>query len=231
MSHDQTQSDCEYDRLYEDRPTTSDGRADRYILLARKGWANTRAGDDCFESGDGEEVLALLFDKIRREHEIRALLVNGDTWLSNRFRREERESRERVSELSYPPGHPWYYVLGGKPLKPREIFNRVRDGNYRGYMMAQIEQAHLRQEPRRSILLRDFKERSRRELFNDLGGYRRSVRELSVYRKSLQSATAERFCHETHQSICLKFNHLVNDIAHLILANDLLNQSNQLDLL
>ncbi len=146
MSHDQTQSDREYDRLYKDRPTTSEGRAERYILLAQKGWANIRAGDDCFESGDGEEVLALLFERIRREHEIYALLVDEDTWLSNRFRREERESRKQVSELSYPPGHPWFYVLGGKPFKAREIFNRVRAGDYRGYMMPQIEQAHLRLE-------------------------------------------------------------------------------------
>ncbi len=95
MSHDQTQSERDYDRLYEDRPTTTEGRAERYILLTRRGWANSRAGDDCFESGDGEEVLERLFEKIRRDPEIRALIVGGQTWLSNRFLREERETLEQ----------------------------------------------------------------------------------------------------------------------------------------
>ena len=230
MSHDQTDEEHEYNRLYAERPTTTEIRAERYILLARKGWADSRAGDNCFEAGDGEAVLALLFEKIRSDTDIRTLLVDDKTWLSNSFRRAEREERERLSPSTYSPGHPWYYVLGGRPLRPREILDHIRAGDYRGYLADEIEKVNNRPEPRRSALLREFKAKAKRELFTDLSRYRRTVWVLREHRKSSLPPDGYPICHEIHQSVCLKFNHLVNGFANLIQIEDFLNKSEQLTL-
>lgn len=58
-------SDAEYDRLYLDRPRTRKGRAWLAGYLIRNGRACTRAYDNCFEEGDGGEVLALLIREVR----------------------------------------------------------------------------------------------------------------------------------------------------------------------
>ncbi len=73
--------EIEYGRLYDTRPTNSEDRMKRAILLIRKGWCNTRAYDDCFEMGDGGFVLALFMDHIRTvAPELRAMMIAQDAW-------------------------------------------------------------------------------------------------------------------------------------------------------
>ena len=38
----------------------------------------------------------------------------------------------------YNFGHPWYYVLGGEILSPKQIRADVSAGNYQGYMAEEI---------------------------------------------------------------------------------------------
>ena len=79
----------EYERLYANRPATTRGRVNRAILLIRRGWANMRAYDDCFEMGDGGAVLSGLMRPIRyREPDLREAMkaqrvwsVDYDAWL------------------------------------------------------------------------------------------------------------------------------------------------------
>ena len=70
-----------YDRLYHNRPKTTQGRIRRAILLIRKGWCNSRAYDDCFEIGDGQQVLEGLLDYIcRKEPKLRDELIRMGYW-------------------------------------------------------------------------------------------------------------------------------------------------------
>ena len=59
-----------------------------------------------------------------------------------------------LSPSDYSPGHPWYYVLGGQPLMPRQILDEVRAEGYRGYNRDEIAQTAGHCEPRRSQELR-----------------------------------------------------------------------------
>lgn len=71
----------EYERLYANRPATTRGRINRAILLIRRGWANMRAYDDCFEMGDGGAVLSGLMHHIRyREPDLREAMKAQRVW-------------------------------------------------------------------------------------------------------------------------------------------------------
>lgn len=71
----------DYDRLYANRLTTTRGRINRAILLIRRGWANMRAYDDCFEMGDGGAVLSGLMHHIRyREPDLREAMKAQRVW-------------------------------------------------------------------------------------------------------------------------------------------------------
>ena len=63
--------DTEYDRLCLDPPKTRKGRAWLAGFLIRNGRACTRAYDDCFENGDGDQVLALLMREVRADPDMR----------------------------------------------------------------------------------------------------------------------------------------------------------------
>tara|TARA_R110002094_G_scaffold212378_1_gene182873 strand:- start:2134 stop:2316 length:183 start_codon:yes stop_codon:yes gene_type:complete len=39
----------------------------------------------------------------------------------------------------YCPSHPWYYFLGGRPRRPREILEAARQSGYQGYAREDIE--------------------------------------------------------------------------------------------
>ena len=70
-----------YDRLYFNRPTTTRGRINRAIMLTHKGWCNSRAYDDCFEMGDGDQVLEGFLDHIQsREPFLREKLIDLGFW-------------------------------------------------------------------------------------------------------------------------------------------------------
>lgn len=76
-------SDAEYDRLYASRPKTTMGRANRAALLIRGGKCSgefSRAYDDCFEMGDGAQVLALLMERVRERPELREMMKAQGVW-------------------------------------------------------------------------------------------------------------------------------------------------------
>jgi hypothetical protein len=73
-------SDAEYDRLYLARPRTRKGRAWLAGYLIRNGRACTRAYDNCFEEGDGGEVLALLIREVRADPDMRRMMEEQGAW-------------------------------------------------------------------------------------------------------------------------------------------------------
>jgi len=76
-------SEAEYDRLYANRPKTTRGRANRAALLIRGGRCSgsfNRAFDDCFEMGDGAQVLALLMERVRAEPDLKTLMIEQGVW-------------------------------------------------------------------------------------------------------------------------------------------------------
>ncbi len=73
-------NDAAYNRLYANPPKTIKGRVNRAALLIREGCAYTRAYDDCFEMGDGGEVLAHLMERVRKEPHLRDMMVKQGAW-------------------------------------------------------------------------------------------------------------------------------------------------------
>lgn len=76
-------SEAEYDRLYANRPKTTKGRANRAALLIRGGRCSgsfNRAFDDCFEMGDGAQVMALLMETVREYPELREMMKAQGVW-------------------------------------------------------------------------------------------------------------------------------------------------------
>lgn len=121
--------------------------------------------------------------------------------------------------LGYDAGHPWYYVLGGVPLGPKQILAAVRIRKYRGYLREEIAGADARCEPRRSEELRCLRQKVVASFRCDLAQYRRAVLHLRRYRK----ATDRQTCTDIHTSVSLKHNHLFNDLAHLAWIDELLS--------
>jgi hypothetical protein len=73
-------SDEEYEH-YRDNPlTTRKGRAWLAAFLIRNGRACTRAYDNCFEEGDGEQVLALLLREVRNDPDLRRMMEEQGAW-------------------------------------------------------------------------------------------------------------------------------------------------------
>ncbi len=132
------------------------------------------------------------------------------------------------NQIPYEPGHPWYYVLGGKVLKPSQIKQNVIKSGYQGYLKEDIEKAANKVEPQRSIALRRIRESAKNDLFSDLSRYREVVRELSQHRAS--NLDKEPQHHDIHTSISLKHNHIYNNLAHLVTIDDLLSEQPELDL-
>jgi len=85
------------------------------------------------------------------------------------------------TSLTYNIGHPWYYVLGGAPLSPKQILAEVRAEGYRGYNRDEIALAASRCEPRRSQDLRALRRLHLDRLSFELSGNRRAARNLRAY--------------------------------------------------
>ncbi|MEP0708844.1 MAG: hypothetical protein ABJL17_06815 [Parvibaculum sp.] len=130
------------------------------------------------------------------------------------------------AENPYSPGHPWFYVLGGTPLRPKQIAAQVRIRGYRGYGQHEVEKAARKAEPIRSSALRAIRADVREALFSDLSVYRRVVRTLREFRAAQADAPAA-FA-DVHQSVSLKHNHLYNDFARLIWLDELLTEQRDL---
>jgi hypothetical protein len=127
------------------------------------------------------------------------------------------------TRCGYDTGHPWYYLLGGTILRPKQIREDVRKSGYRGYLSEDIAAADKKSEPQRSKALRNLRTRAMEELMHDISGYRRRALELHRYRAANFLTEPPTSCAEIHNNISLKHNHLYNDFAHLITIDELLN--------
>jgi len=125
--------------------------------------------------------------------------------------------------LPYTPGHPWFYVQGGKPLYPVQILIAVKERGYQGYLTDDFDAADRLREPKRSERLRQYREGVRKELADDICAYRAIVRTLSAYRKT-HECDAEPVCADVHTAVSLKHNHIYNHLAHLVRLDGLLAQ-------
>jgi len=76
------------------------------------------------------------------------------------------------NQTGYNFGHPWYYVLGGRILSPKQIRAEVSAGNYQGYMAEEINAVDNKPEPQRSEALRSFKVKFLKDLAEDISRYR-----------------------------------------------------------
>ncbi|NQW11772.1 MAG: hypothetical protein HQ481_18065 [Alphaproteobacteria bacterium] len=76
-----TLSEAEYQRMYASPPRTLPGRVNRAALLLRGGMGRSRAFDDCFEIGDGKDVLARLLYRAHTESpELLAMMKDQGIW-------------------------------------------------------------------------------------------------------------------------------------------------------
>ncbi len=135
---------------------------------------------------------------------------------------------ENYEHRGYCPGHPWFYFLGGKPRRPKEILEATRLSGYQGYARDRIAAADAMAEPKRSETLRAMRSGFETDLKRDISRYRECVRELRRTDWIMPDGEAVISCSEIHTSLSLKHNHMVNDFAHLIWLDELLSQ--QLDL-
>jgi hypothetical protein len=123
--------------------------------------------------------------------------------------------RAELTCSGYSAGHPWYYLLGGQTPSLRQIRAYVVERGTRGYLHDDIELAHARPEPKRSQELANLREEVVRQLCSDISRYRQIARALRDYRKQQVLDKQPDVCDDVHVSMSLKFNHLVNGLAHL----------------
>ena len=124
----------------------------------------------------------------------------------------------------YNFGHPWYYVLGGEILLPKQIRAEVSAGNYQGYMAEEINAVDNKPEPHRSEALRAFKEKFLKDLAEDISRYRQIA--CAIRRDRAENPI---FIEpDIHADISLKYAHIYNDFAHLNYIEDLLAQQGDL---
>lgn len=128
----------------------------------------------------------------------------------------------------YGPGHPWYYILGGAVLSPKQIRAEVIRRGYRGCSVYDIDKADAKSEPQRSEQLRRIRAKAKEALRNDLSRYREVARELHQHRKQLQHGEHEPQCENVHTSMSLKHNHIYNDFAHIVTIDALLARQQDL---
>ena len=133
-----------------------------------------------------------------------------------------------TGENGYRKGHPWYYLLGGKPAKLKEIREEARASGYCGFMADQIDKADQMPEPKRSQALRKYRKQVTAELSHDVRIYRFAVRDLHRYQAEQKEEQQERHCHDVHVAVSLKYCHLYDDFAHLHVLDDLLEKQRDL---
>lgn len=139
-------------------------------------------------------------------------------------------TRKPLSYRDYNTGHPWYYHLGGPVLSLKAIREAARYSRYKGYRKDDIAKADKKPEPQRSHALRTIRAQVVEELKRDIAGYRKRALALHRHRKNAEAhpLCAKASCADVHTNISLKHNHLVNDFAHLIWLDDLLNRQGDL---
>ncbi|MCY0149344.1 hypothetical protein OEG84_16915 [Hoeflea sp. G2-23] len=133
------------------------------------------------------------------------------------------QQHSQTTHCGYGAGHPWYYLLDGAVLTPKQIKEKVRRSGYKGYLGEEIAAADRKPEPQRSQTLRSLRARAVDELKRDISGYRRRALDLHRYRTANPLPERPTCCADIHTNISLKHNHLVNDFAHLITIDALLS--------
>lgn len=129
-----------------------------------------------------------------------------------------------LSSSAYPPSHPWFYVLGGVPLTPKQILARVKASKYGGYLQDEITAADYRCEPRRSEDLRAIRSTALQRVSFDLGRYRQAVRQLRQHHAEHPFGVFA----EVHGVVSFKHNHIANELAHLARIDELLSRQRDL---
>lgn len=130
--------------------------------------------------------------------------------------------------MKYAAGHPWYYLLGGKILSPKEILAAVKEKNIKGYMEDEIETINRKHEPQRSEALRALEKKIIADYRQNLSRYLELARALRRRRREGLEASNPSQCEDIHVNISLKQSHLINNLAHLHQIHELLTY--QLDL-
>jgi len=128
----------------------------------------------------------------------------------------------------YNFGHPWYYVLGGEILSPKQIRAEVSAGSYQGYMAEEINAVDNKPEPHRSEALRAFKAKFANDLAEDISRYRQIACAIRQDRTENPIFIEPDSCADVHTDISLKYAHIYNDFAHLNYIEDLLAQQGDL---
>ncbi len=128
----------------------------------------------------------------------------------------------------YNPGHPWYYFLGGRPKRPREILEATRACGYQGYARDDIAAADAMAEPKRSETLRAIRAKFKADLRRDISRYRECVRELRRTDWQLPKPGVTTASLDIHTALSLKHNHMENHFGHLIYLDELLSQQGDL---
>ena len=137
------------------------------------------------------------------------------------------QANQEARRNSYGPGHPWYYVLGGKPLYPKQIMKAVEHCSYRGCVAADIDRLDSLPEPKRTRALRAMKEKVLADYRADLSRYREVA--LALHRsRSRKTGEDASLCGDLHVAVSLKHNHLFNDLAHLRVLTQMLDRQRDL---
>ena len=123
----------------------------------------------------------------------------------------------------YSPGHPWYYVLGGDVLYPKQILENVELDNDLYISFNEIAKADQKEEPFRSEALRKLREKNAQFLQSDLQRYREVVRELSAFRNQFEANSSGLTCESVHVNVSLKHNHVYYHLKYLKTLNNLLS--------
>lgn len=126
-------------------------------------------------------------------------------------------------ENTYRPGHPWYYVLGGDVLYPKQILENVLQDDDLYVSFNEIANADNKNEPLRSEALRKLREKNRQFLQSDLRRYREVIRELSAFRKEFDAHSSELTCESVHVNVSLKHNHIYYHLKFLKTVHNLLS--------
>lgn len=132
------------------------------------------------------------------------------------------------SQNGYSSGHPWYYLLGGNILKPKQILKAAIEKDYNGYRADEILRADQQVEPERSEKLRQMKAEILDRLWVDISSYRQYAFQLRKLRRQNNQLTDQLVCKDIHTNISLKHNHIYNDMAHLHLVNNALSKQKDL---
>jgi hypothetical protein len=141
---------------------------------------------------------------------------------------QKKWTEENYKYRGYCPGHPWYYFLGGRPRRPREILEATRQSGCQGYAREDIKAADAMAEPRRSEVLRALRDKFRADLARDISRYRECVRQLRNTVWDIPDGSRVVSSGEIHTALSLKHNHMVNDFAHLISLDELLTKQRDL---